>query len=116
MYNYYSGLPYNRLFRNDSSTQFEDYRARLGYSPGANINDPADDRELRYPDQQELSAQIRVSLPPLIKQDLKLYANVINLLGLRTTTSVIQSDTAEFGTTSNRFPPFRVRLGVEYRY
>ena len=116
MYNYYSGLPYNRLFRNDQNASFEDYRARLGYSPGANINDPSDDRELRYPDQQDVNAQVRVSLQPLIGQDLKLYANILNVFALRTTTGVIQNDTPEFGTTSGRMPPFRVRLGIEYRY
>jgi hypothetical protein len=116
MYNYYSGLPYNRLYRNDQSATFEDYRARLGQSPGANINDPADDRELRYPDQQDLNTQIRFSLLPLLGQDLKLYANVLNVLALRTTTQVVQNDTPEFGTMSNRMPPFRVRVGLEYRY
>jgi hypothetical protein len=116
MYNYFSGQPYNRLFRNDQTTNFEDYRARLGTSPGANVNDPNDDRDLRYPDQQDVNAQVRVSLKPLLGQDLKLYANVLNILALRTTTAVVQNDTAEFGTISSRMSPFRVRLGLEYRY
>jgi hypothetical protein len=116
MYNYYSGQPYNRLFRNDLSGAYEDYRAHLGVNPGANLNDPSDDRQLRLPDQQDINAQVRVSLKPLIRQDLKLYANVLNILAIRTTTAVVQNDAFDFGTMTGRFAPFRVRIGLEYRY
>jgi hypothetical protein len=116
MYNYYSGTPFNHLYRNDQTTNFENYRARLGYNAGANVNDPSDDRPLRLPDIQDLNAQIRVNLQSVIGQKLELYANVLNALGLRTTTSVVQNDTADFATPVNRLAPFRVRVGLNYRY
>jgi hypothetical protein len=116
MYNYYSGTPHSRLYYNDFTKGFSDYRAAIGTNPGANVNDPADDRPLRLPDQHDLSAQVRVSLLPFLGQRLELYANVLNVLGLRTTTSVVQNDTADFGTQSGRMAPFRIRLGLNYRY
>jgi hypothetical protein len=116
MYNYYSGTPYDRRFRNDFSTSFENLRAPRGVNPGTNFNDPGDDRPLRLPDQHDIAAQFRVSLAPLIGQKLELYANVLNIFGLRTTTSVQQNDGPDFGTQSGRFAPFRVRLGLNYKY
>jgi len=116
MYNYYSGLPYNHLYRNDQTTNYEDYRARLGYNAGVNVNDPTDDRPLRLPDLQDLSTQVRVNLLPLTGQKLELYANFLNTLGLRTTTAVVQNDTPDFATQSGRVPPFRIRVGLNYRY
>jgi hypothetical protein len=116
MYNYYSGTPYNRLFYNDLSKSYTDYRAGLGTNPGSNANDPSDDRPLRLPDIHDLSAQVRVNLLPLLGQRLEVYANVLNVLGLRTTTSVVQNDTPDFGSQSGRMAPFRLRLGLNYRY
>ena len=34
----------------------------------------------------------------------------------RTTTGVTEDDTAAFGLPSSRAAPFRIRLGVNYRY
>jgi hypothetical protein len=116
MYNYYSGTPYNHLYRNDQTTNYENYRASLGINPGTNINDPTDDRPLRLPDLHDFNAQIRFNLLPLTGQKLELYANVLNALALRTTTSVVQNDTADFGSQTGRMAPFRVRLGLNYRY
>jgi hypothetical protein len=116
MYNYYSGTPYNHLYRNDQTTNYDNYRAQTGVNAGANVNDPGDDRPLRLPDVHDISAQLRVSLAQLTGQKLELYANVLNVLGLRTTTSVVQNDTADFGTSAGRMAPFRVRLGFNYRY
>jgi hypothetical protein len=116
MYNYYSGTPYNRLLRNDVSTSYEDYRARIGVNYGINPNDPSDDRALRLPDIQDVSAQVRLNLKPIIHQQLEVYVNVLNALGLRTTTAVVQNDTPDFGSPTTRMPPFRLRVGVNYRY
>jgi hypothetical protein len=116
MYNYYSGTPYSHLYRNDQTTNYENYRARIGYNPGTNVNDPTDDRQLRLPDLHDLDAQVRVNLQPLIGQKLELYAVILNTLGLRTTTAVVQNDTPDFGTQTGRLAPFRVRLGLNYRY
>jgi hypothetical protein len=116
MYNYYSGTPYDRRFRNDFSTSYENLRAARGVNPGTNLNTPDDDRPLRLPDQHDIAAQVRVSLLPILGQKLDLYANVLNVFGLRTTTSVVQNDGPDFGTQSGRFAPLRVRLGLNYKY
>ena len=43
------------------------YRAAAGVNPGSNINDPSDDRGLRYPDRSDLGAQFRLILPRLVR-------------------------------------------------
>jgi hypothetical protein len=59
---------------------------------------------------------VRVNLLPVIGQKLELYVNVLNALALRTTTAVVQNDTPDFGTQSARMAPFRLHLGLNYRY
>src|SRR6185369_7326635 len=49
-YQFISGTPYNRYFRNDVTGNFENQSAPVGINPGTNINDPSDDRQLRLPD------------------------------------------------------------------
>jgi Carboxypeptidase regulatory-like domain len=115
-YLYYSGLMYNRLFRNDETTSFENLRARTGLNPGTNVNDPGDDRELRLPDVHDMNMQVRVNWLPLIGHRLETFVDVLNVLATRTTTSVAQNDGQDFGTLRTRMAPFRIRLGVMYRY
>jgi hypothetical protein len=115
-YAFYSGTPYNRLFRNDQTGQFENYRAQVGVNPGANVNDPSDDRELRLPDVQDVNAQLRLNWQPLIKQRLETFVDVLNVLAVRTTTDVGQNDGQDFGVSRARQAPFRIRLGLTYRY
>ncbi len=115
-YSYRSGTPYNRLFRNPVTGDFEDYRARLGINPGTNINDPTDDRDLRLPDLMSFNLQARVNLLPFIGHRLELFTDVINVLATRTVTAVTQNDGPTFGRGSGRQGPFRVRLGMNYRY
>jgi hypothetical protein len=111
-----SGIPYNRFYRNGLYGTFIDNRARLGYSPGTDINDPGDDRELRLPDLQSFNLQARLNLQPLIGKRLELYVDVLNVLGLRTVTDVTQNDGPNFGLATARLEPFRMRLGVNFRY
>ena len=115
-YDFFSGTPYNRLFFNPATNKFEDYRASAGFNAGTNINDPGDDRPLRLPDRQELNAQVRVNLLPLIGQKLDLYVDVLNVLAQRTVTSYGQNDGQNFGVETGWMDPFRVRLGLNYRY
>ncbi len=61
-------------------------------TPGANINDPADDRQLRLPDQMEVNVQARMNMMPLIGQQLDFYVDVLNALALRTVTALGTSD------------------------
>jgi hypothetical protein len=115
-YEYRSGFPYNRYFRNGVTNSFEDYRAPLGINPGTNVNDPSDDRELRLPDLQSFNVQVRFNLLPVIKHRLDVYVDVLNVLALRTTTSVTQNEGPTFGLPANRTGPMRIRLGLNYRY
>ena len=50
-----------------------EYRATRGVNPGANVNDPTDDRPLRMPDIQQLHLQFRAHLKPLLKVNLEAY-------------------------------------------
>ena len=115
-YRYFSGRPYNRLYRNEVTGAFDLYRARVGINPGTNINDPGDDRALRLPDLQDVNVQMRVNLLPLIGQRLDLYVDVLNVLGLRTATLVGQEDGRDFDVVRTRLDPLRIRLGLNYRY
>jgi hypothetical protein len=116
VYNYYSGSPYSRKFYNAETGKFEDYRSRVGTNPGTDLNDPADDRDLRLPDIQKLNLQVRAMLLPLLNVNLEVFADVINVLAVRTTTAVYVEDGPNFGQPSARLDPFRVRLGLRYRY
>jgi hypothetical protein len=117
LYNYLSGRPYQRRFRNDVTGAFEDFRARVGVNPGSNINDPGDDRPLRRPDLQTVNLQTRVNLKPLTGIYLDVYADVLNVLALRTPTSFVENDGPGWGSPAGgRFSPFRLRLGFRYKY
>jgi hypothetical protein len=113
---YLSGQPYDRLFRSDVSGGYEVYRSERGFTPGANINDPADDRQLRLPDQMEVNVQARVNFMPLIGKQLDFYVDVLNALALRTATTLNTQDGAVFGVPTAVMDPFRVRLGLNFRY
>jgi hypothetical protein len=116
LYTYTSGFPYNRLYRNDETTSFENYRARVGHSAGTNVNDPGDDRPLRLPDRHDLGVQVRLNMLPLIGHRLDFYADVLNILALRTPTQYGTNDGVDLGVERAWAAPFRVRLGVNYRY
>jgi len=115
-YSYNSGTPYDRLFRNDVTGSFENLAARTGINPGTNVNDPADDRALRLPDQHVLNAQLAFNFQPLIGQRLEAFVDVLNALALRTFTSVTENEGPSFGQPSGRMSPMRIRLGMRYRY
>jgi hypothetical protein len=115
-YNYFSGSPYSRKFFNSETGKYEDYRARVGIDPGNNFNDPADDRPLRLPDIHKLNLQLRANLMPLTRINLELFTDIVNVLALRTTTAVYNEDGPNFGQQSARLDPFRIRLGLRFRY
>jgi hypothetical protein len=115
-YSYYSGTPYNHRYRNDTTGAFDNQRARVGTNPGTNVNDPNDDRELRLPDVQSLNAQIALNFQPLIGQNLETFVDWLNVLGLRTTTSVEENDGPLWGIQRGRMSPMRIRFGLRYRY
>jgi hypothetical protein len=113
---YLSGQPYDRLFRNDATNGFDVYRAERGYNPGANLNDPADDRQLRLPDQMEVNVQARINFMPLIGKQLDFYVDVLNALALRSPTGIGNQDGLNFGVPTGYMDPFRVRLGMNFKY
>jgi hypothetical protein len=111
-----SGLPYDKKFRNDVTNGFSDYRAGLGVNPGTNVNDPGDDRAARLPDLTSVNVQLRFNLLPILRQRLDFYVDVLNVLASRTTTGVTENDGPNYGLPSGRSGPFRIRLGMNYRY
>jgi hypothetical protein len=113
-WNYSSGFPYNRLFRNETTGNWENYRAQTGINPGANVNDPGDDRALRTPDRQEINLQVRLSLLSLIGSKLDFYVDALNILGLRTPLTYSQNEGQNFGVEATWMAPFRLRFGVNY--
>jgi hypothetical protein len=114
-YNFASGFPYSHLYRNEVTGSYEDYRAARGINPGNDVNDPADDRELRLPNRQELNVQVRFNLLPLTGQNLAFYVDALNVMNLRTPTSYGENDRQTFGTESGWLAPFRIRLGLDYK-
>lgn len=114
-YAYYSGLPYSRRFHNSVTNSYDVYKSRVGSNPGVNINDPEDDRESRLPDVQSLNAQIAFKLKPLLGSDIDAYVDWLNVLGLRTVTSIEEADNV-YGTSGGRELPMRLRFGFRYRY
>lgn len=116
LWRYSSGRPYSRFFRNDVLFTNTDLRAQVGVDPGVNINDPGDDRALRYPDLLDVHLQMRANLQPLVRQRLELYVDILNVLALRSTTTVDTNDGPGFGTPRGRLSPLRLRLGLRYRY
>jgi hypothetical protein len=115
-YRYNSGVPFSRLYRNPLTGDYNYYNATVGSDGGANRNDPADDRALRRPDIHDFNAQFRVNMMPLTGQQLDFYVDVLNLLALRTPTNIGQEDGRNFGQVTGRMEPFRVRLGLNYKY
>jgi hypothetical protein len=63
-----------------------------------------------------VNVQFRLNLLPLIGQRLDTYVDVLNVFALRTVTTVGQEDGRDFALPRDRMAPFRIRLGVNYRY
>jgi hypothetical protein len=63
------------------------------------------------------NASSRINWLPLIGQRLETYADVLNVLALRTTTGVTENDGPAWGSPNgSRMGPLTVRLGVNFRY
>jgi hypothetical protein len=115
-YVYTSGTPALHLFFDPVTGTYNSYRSPVGVDSGNNINDPADNRTLRLPDIQNLNIQVRAVLKPVIGYDISLFADIINVLGLRTALTQGVGDGRDFGLTLTRIDPFRVRFGLDYRF
>jgi hypothetical protein len=115
IYSFLSGGPYNRFFYDPTYASYQDFRATRGYDPRGNLN-PDDDTPLRLPDISKLDVQARFSLLRWVHQPLDIFADVQNILGLRTTTSVFERDGSFWGRPIGRLPPTSARIGIQYKY
>ncbi len=116
IYRYKSGLPFQRKFYSEVEGAYRDYRATVGTDPGGNLNDPDDDRALRLPDIQEVNLQVRANLKPLFGTTFEGYVDILNLLALRTTDTVVENDGPAWATPVGRAEPLRLRIGFRYRF
>ncbi len=114
-YQFLSGGPYNRFGFNTLTVGFDRFQTKRGYNWQGTLN-PDDDAPLRLPDLTMLGIQLHAGLEPLIKRKVEILLDVLNVLGLRTTTSVIESDGAFWGLQASRLPPTRARLTMRYRF
>jgi hypothetical protein len=114
-YLFASGGPYNRFSLDPVYGSFSRFTAHRGYDSNGTLN-PDDDQALRLPDQSLLNLQVRASLEPLTKQRIEAWVDALNLLALRTTTSVVNSDTQFWGRPTSRMGPLELRVGLRYRY
>jgi len=80
------------------------------------VNDPGDDRELRLPDISLVALQARANLKKFTKQQIEVWADAFNVLGLRTPTAYLENDGPNWGAQAARLSPTRVRVGLRYRY
>jgi hypothetical protein len=114
-YEFLTGGPYNRIYFDPVYRQYSRFQAQRGKDSRGNLN-PNDDLDLRYPDTSELGLQVRASLERFLKQKLFVWADLLNILSLRTPTAYVTQDGPSYGRLAGRMPPTRLRLGLEYRY
>jgi hypothetical protein len=115
-FSYSSGSPYSKMFRNNVTGKFEDLRASVGYNPGANPNDPGDDRELRLPDVYRVNAKVVVNFMPITGQNVEAYVDFLNVLNSRAVTAVTVEEGPNFGAPRSLTAAMLMRLGARYRY
>ena len=114
-YQFHSGGPYNRYFLDPVFGSFSRFQANRGYDWSGTL-DPTDDRALRMPDISVLNFKVQATLEPLIKQRIDIWADIFNVLNLRTTTSVIQTDGPFWGRSASRLGSTRLSVGARYRF
>ncbi len=115
-YLYISGTPAQRLYYNAALGTYQTYRAGSGIDPGLNLNDPEDDRAIRLPDRQLFNLQVRAMLEPFLKQNVSVFFEMVNVLGLRTTLTQGTADGRDYGVPLTRTDPLRFRIGIDFRW
>lgn len=115
-FSFSSGTPYTKLFYNSVTGRFEDQRARFATDPGANPNDPADDRETRLPDIFRVNLKVVLNARPLIGQNLEAYIDFLNILNTRTVTGVTVEEGPNYKAPRSLTAPMLVRLGARYKF
>ncbi|MDX2023306.1 MAG: carboxypeptidase regulatory-like domain-containing protein [Deltaproteobacteria bacterium] len=115
VYEFQSGPPYNRFSVDPVYGSLSRFTAKRGYDSRGNLN-PDDDIPLRLPNLMTIDFQARASLRSLVGQNIDVFFDMLNLMGLRTPLLVSQNDNQFFGQTVLRNPPLRARLGLRYRF
>jgi hypothetical protein len=65
---------------------------------------------------QDLNVKARLNLAPLIGHKLSLYTDVLNIMNPPTPTAHRANDRQNFGVETGWMAPFRVRLGMDYKF
>lgn len=119
---YATGTPYSRLYYNGYLNGYFDRRAPRGMDPG-DLNDPDDDRPLRTDSVLVWNLQGTYDLSRWTGIDqLALQLQIDNMLFGRAAVKVEERDVAAtdagggFGSALVRQEPFRVHLGLAFRY
>ena len=105
-YQFSAAGPYNRFVLRSGVRRLQP----LHRPPGLRLERDAEPRRrppLRLPDISQLNLQARASLEPLIKQRIEIWVDALNVLALRTTTSVVQTPITQFfGRPTSRMAPW----------
>lgn len=112
---YLSGGPYNRYLYDPVFGSYSRFGARRGNDSLGTVN-PDDDEPLRLPDISSLDLQARANLRQLTGQNIDVFADLFNIMSLRTPQAVIEQDGPYFGRQIAPLPPTRLRVGLRYRY
>jgi outer membrane receptor for monomeric catechols len=113
-YRFYTGYPYERFYFNDYWAGYWDRRA-------ARSIDPETGELLRLPDINMLNLRAMWNIKRFVKHDIDLIVDIFNVFHLRTPTAVEQRNLpegaeAQWGDVLDKLDPFRVQLGMRYRY
>jgi carboxypeptidase family protein/TonB-dependent receptor-like protein len=122
-FSYATGTPYSKRFFNKVYSDFTDLRSARGTDP-RDVNNPDDDVEARVPDLTQIDLKGVYNLKRLTGVNLDAIAEIFNLLNTSTALRVeernINADdptaAVHYGDTIRPQDPFRVRLGLRYRY
>lgn len=118
-YTYSTGAPYSKKFFNNVYSDFTDLRSARGTDPG-DVNDPEDDVESRYPDLTEIHVKAVYNLKRVTGHNIDAIGEVFNLLNTNTVTRVeernLEEGPVQYGDAIDRQDPFRLRVGLRYRY
>ena len=121
-----TGTPYDKLFFNSFFGDYNDRRAPRGVDPG-DLSTPDDDQELRMPTRVALDIKVSYKLADVTDWlfgeaiNLELMGEVFNAFNLRTETryedrNLKPGAATQWGDIIDRQNPFRVRVGMRYRY
>ena len=115
-----SGTPYDHLYLNNLYLDWQDRRAPRGQDPGS-LSNTSDDRELRTPTTATLGLLLLYELKEAFGVDATMSVSIENALNSRKPTEFEDRELGpgaptQFGDVIDRQDPFRVMLGMRFRY